>query len=293
MTIWHVSIGCLLWALSLLNPVYAQEKPIIRWLTWQQVPNFITKGPFKGQGIGDALTQAIQDKLPQYHHINIISNANRYHTLIRQPDVCVAWAWIVPGSKEFRLHSRPVSLAPRTGIQTLKSKAHLFGPAGSILSLEKLLSMPQLKLGYLKAMTYSKKVHELLDRYKEQGNVYFSARSDVEFDLKMLDTQRFDYFFGFPSQAIFNAEVKSIDNKYQFYHIAEINKYSAMYSHCSNSEFGQRVMAELDKIINDDLLLEHLKVVERWNGPDQNYRNVFMDFVIKQQVSGQVSHPGE
>ncbi len=293
MTIWQVSMGCLLWALSLLSPVCAQEKAIIRWLTWQQVPNFITKGPFHGQGIGDAFTQALQDKLPQYHHINIISNANRYHTLIRQPDVCVAWAWVVPGSKAFRIHSRPVSLAPRSGIQTLKSKAHLFGPPGQVLSLNTLLKTTQLKLGYLTAMTYSKKVHELLEQYKGQDNVYYSARSDVEFDLKMLDTQRFDYFFSFPSQAIFNAEVKGIENKYQFYHIREIDKYSAMYAHCSNSEFGQQVMAGLEKVLSDELLLEHLKVIERWNGTDQNYRDVFMDFVIKQQANSQVGNPGE
>ncbi len=292
MATWRLFIGYLLWGLTLHAPLYAQEKPVIQWLTWQQVPNFITKGPFQGQGIGDSLTRAIQERLPQYQHKNIISNANRYISLIRQKNVCVAWAWIVPGSREFRLHSRPISLAPKTGIQTLKSKAHLFGKAGDILSLSKLLAKPELKLGYLTAMSYSKKVHQLLEQYKGKGNVYYSARSDVEFDLKMLDKERFDYFFGFPSQAIFNAEVKSEKNHYQFYNISEIDKYTAMYSHCSKTEFGARVMLALEEVLTDELLLAHLKVIERWNGLNPQYRQVFMDYVIKQQANDQVTDPG-
>ena len=293
MTRWQLTIGALLWGLSLFSPSYAQEKATIRWVTWQQVPNFITKGPYQGQGIGDWLTQALQDRLPQYHHQNIISNANRYNTLIRQPDVCVAWAWIVPGSKQIRLHSRPVSLAPKTGIQTLKSESHIFGKPDEVLSLSTLLAKPNLKLGYLKGMPYSKKVQDLLDQYKGQDNVYFSARSDVEFDLKMLDTQRFDYFFGFPSQAIFDAEVRGIDNQYQFYHIAEIDKFTAMYSHCSKTEFGHEVMLEINKILSDGLLLEHLKVIERWNGESRQYREVFMKYVIERQADSRVTAPGQ
>ncbi len=290
---WRLIIGYLLWGLTLHNPLYAEEKPVIQWLTWQQVPNFITKGPFQGQGIGDTLTRAIQERLPQYQHKNIISNANRYISLIHQKNVCVAWAWIVPGSRDFRLHSRPISLAPKTGIQTLKSNAHLFGKTGEILSLSKLLANPELKLGYLTAMTYSKKVNTLLEQYKGKGNVYHSARSDVEFDLKMLDTGRFDYFFGFPSQAIFNAEVNAEPNRYQFYNISEIDKYTAMYSHCSKTEFGERVMLALKKVLTNELLLEHLDVIERWNGKDSQYRQTFMDYVIKKQANHLVTDPGQ
>ncbi len=283
----------LFWAFALINVADAQDKPTIRWLTWQQVPNFITTGPFAGQGLGDHITLAIQKQLPQYQHKNVISNANRYISMIRQPDVCVAWAWIVPGSEDFRLHSRPVSLAPRTGILTLKSKSHLFGQAGDVLSLRSLLENPTLTLGYLKGMSYTKDIHTLLDKYNLQGNIFTSARSEVQFNLKMLDTNRVDYFFAFPSQSIFNAKIKAIKNRYQFYNIEEINKYTAMFSHCSKTEFGQKVMTLLDKILTDEFLLEHLKVIERWNGHNQPYRDVFMDYVIKQSPHSQVSNPGE
>ncbi len=286
-------IVALFWAFALFNTTHAQDKPIIRWLTWQQVPNFITKGPFAGQGLGDQITHAIQQKLPQYQHKNLISNANRYHSLIRQPDVCVAWAWIVPGSKEYRLHSRPVSLAPKTGILTLKSKAHLFGKPGDVLSLQQLLKKPKLTLGYLKAMVYTKSVHTLLDKYQLQGNVFTSARSEVQFDLKMLDTNRVDYFFAFPSQPIFNAKTKGIKNHYQFYNIDEIDKYTAMFSHCPKNDFGKKVMAQLDKIITNEFLMKHLKAVEKWNGKNKNYHDAFMNYVIKQIPHSQVTNPSD
>ncbi len=272
---------------------FSQEKETIRWLTWQQVPNFITNGEFKGQGIGDSLTKTLQSKLPRYNHVNVITNARRYNRLIQEENVCVAWAWIVPGSKVFRIHSRPVSLAPRSGIQTLKSKQHLFGKPGETLSLVKLLSNPKIKLGYLEEMPYSKRVHELLDEYRGKENIHFSSRNAVEFNLEMLDRNRVDYFFGFPSQAIFDAELKGIPNKYQFYNIEEINMYTSMYTHCSKTPFGEKVMADISKILTNDVLMEHLAVVERWNGKNDQYRDVFMGYIINQNLNEWVTDPGE
>jgi len=40
-------------------------------------------------------------------------------------------------------------------------------------------------------------------------------------------------------------------------------------------------------------LLMHLETIEHWNGPNQQYRDVFMDYVIKQSPHRQVSNPGE
>ena len=273
--------------------VFAQEKEMIRWLTWEQVPNFITEGKYVGQGIGDALTKTLQQKLPQFEHQNVITNSRRYNQLIKQKNVCVAWAWVVPGSSTYRIHSRPVSLAPRTGIQTLKSKQHLFGKQGETLSLAKILENDELILGYLEEMPYSKKVHELINQYKDTERIFISSRSEIEFDLRLLDKNHLDYFFGFPSQAIFEAESKGIPNKYQFYNIEEIDKYVSMYTHCSKNEFGEKVMAEVNKIITNELLMEHLAVVERWYGENKEYRDVFIDYVIKQNPNKLVTNPGQ
>ncbi len=271
----------------------ALEQKTIRWLAWEQVPNFITKGKFKDQGIGDAFTKTLQLKLPQYNHLNEISNTRRYNRLIHEENVCVAWAWIVPGSKDFRIHSRPVSLAPRTGIQTLKSKQHLFGKPGETLSLAKLLSNPNIKLGYLEEMHYTKRVQQLIDKYRDSGNIHFSSRTAVEFNLQMLDRNRVDYFFGFPAQAIFESELKGIPNKYQFYNIEEIDRYTAMYTHCSKTPFGRQVMKDVSKVITNEVLIEHLAVVERWYGQNKQYREVFMDYVINQNPNKLVTNPGE
>ena len=275
----------------LAGSAFSQEKKTIRWLGWEQVPNFIPYGDYSGQGLGDALTNALQRMLPQYNHEMVITNTRRYNRLIREENVCVAWAWIIPGSEDYRIHSRAISLAPRTGIQVLKSKQHLFGKPGETLSLEKLLSNPDLTLGYLEELSYTKKVHELLEKYRGENNIHFSSRSEVEFNLSMLDSNRLDYFFGFPAQAIFDAEVRGIPNKYQFYNIEEINMFTSMHTHCSKTAFGKEVMTAINEIITTDLLLEHLAHVERWYGENKNYREVFMDYVINQNPSKLVTHP--
>lgn len=271
---------------------FAQEKETIRWLTWKQVPNFIVEGKFKGQGIADTFTKTLQDKLPQYNHINVMSNTRRYQRLIREENVCVARSWIVPGSRSFRIHSRPMSLSPPTGIQILKSKQHLFGEPGEVLSLEELLANSELKLGYLEGMTYPKKVHELIEQYRGKNNVYFSSINAVEFDLKLLTRNRLDYFFGFPGQATVDAKMKGIPNQYQFYNIKEIDKFVSLHTHCSNTPFGEKVMAEVDKILSKEILLEQLAVVEKWNGENKQYRDVFMEYVIDQKPHKLVTHPG-
>jgi len=55
---------------------------------------------------------ALQKRLTQYNHITIDANAARYYELIKQEKLSVAWAWIVPGSKDFRLYSKPIPLKP-------------------------------------------------------------------------------------------------------------------------------------------------------------------------------------
>jgi len=271
----------------------AQEKQTIRWLTWEQSPNYITKGAFAGQGLGDSFTKGLQLKLPQYHHENLVSNTRRYNRLIREEDVCVAWAWIIPGSREYRVHSRAVSLAPPTGILTLKEKQNLFGKPGETLSLAKLLQNPNLTLGYLEEMTYSKKVNDLMEQYRGKENVHFSSRGGVEFDLAMLDRNRLDYFFAFSAQAIFDAQSRGIPNKYRFYDIEELQSYTSLHSHCSRTPFGKKVMSEIDKVITNEMLLGHLAVVERWYGKNRKYREVFESYVVNQNPNKLVVHPDQ
>ena len=289
---WRFMVSSLILFL-LAGSVFSEDKgkETIRWLGWEQVPNFIPYGEYHGQGLGDSFTNRLQQMLPQYNHEMVIANTRRYNQLIHEEDVCVAWAWIVPGSEDYRVHSRAVSLAPRTGIQILKSKQHLFGKPGEVLSLAKLLSNPDLTLGYLEEMSYTKKVHELLEKYRGQNNIHFSSRSEVEFSLLMLDSNRLDYFFGFSSQTIFDAEIKDIPNKYQFYNIEEIDMFTSLHSHCSNTPFGKKVMSEINKIITKDLLMEQLAIVDRWYGKNKNYRDVFMDYVINQNPSKLVTNP--
>lgn len=275
----------------LAGSAFSQEKETIYWLEWEQVPNFITQGDYKGQGLGDSFTNSLQRMLPQYNHKMILSNARRYHRLIREENVCVAWAWIVPGSEEFRVHSRAISLAPRTGIQTLKSKQHLFGKPGETLSLAKLLTNPNITLGYLEEMSYTKEVHELLEKYRDKENINFSSRSNVEFNLLMLDNDRLDYFFGYSAQSIFDAKIKGIPNKYQFYNIEEINMFTSLHSHCSKTPFGEKVMSDINNIITQDLLMEHLTIIERWYGKNESYRKVFIDYVINQNPNELVTNP--
>ncbi len=124
-------------------------------------------------------------------------------------------------------------------------------------------------------------------------NIYFSSTSAVEFNLDMLSKNRLDYFFGFPSQASYEAELKGVANQYQFYNLEEMDKYTSMHTHCSNTPFGKKVMNEVDKILTNEVLMEHLAVIERWNGQNKHYRDVFMEYVINREANALVVNPGQ
>ncbi len=284
--------------LSMLFVLLIFHKPLdaketVSWLTWEQVPHFIFEGKYKGQGISDTFTMKLQKNLPQYNHQNIKSNTRRYWKLIKKEKVCVAFAWIVPGSREYRIHSRPVGIIAPMGIQTLKSKQSLFGKPGQTLSLGRLLEKPEIKLGILKDMSYSKKVHDLIDLYEGKSNILLSSTSSVEFPLKMLDRGRVDYFIGMPHQAIAEAIMNNEPNKYQFYNIDEMNIYTSVFTHCSKTPFGEKLMFHINQIITDDFLMEHLAIVEKWSGKNKQYREVFMDYVINRKQNALVRNPGE
>ena len=102
-----------------------------------------------------------------------------------------------------------------------------------------------------------------------------------------------DYFFGFSAQAIFDANAKGIPNKYQFYNIDEMNIYTSIYTHCSKTPFGEKLMRHINQIITDEFLMEHLEVVEKWNGKNKQYRELYMDYVINRKQNALVLNPGE
>ncbi len=51
-------------------------------------------------------------------------------------------------------------------------------------------------------------------------------------------------------------------------------------------------MAEINKVQTNKMLMEHLAIIERWNGKNKNYKDVFWDFVINQNPTDQVTDPG-
>ncbi len=269
-------------------------KDTVIWLKWEQIPNFIFHGKFKDQGIADTFMKTLQDGLPQYEHVEISANAARYFEVIKQEKVCVAWAWIVPGSEDIRIYSKPTSLVAPLGIQILKSKQHLFGKPGTTLSLTKLMDSTKLTLGYLNKLTYSKKLHALIDKYRKTPRLYISTGSSrVEFNLEMLDLGRVDCFLGFQQQSTYDAETKGIENRYQYYNIEEMDRYSRMHVHTSNTPFGKTLMKAIEPLLTQKVLYKHLNVIERWQGPNKKFRDIFIDHIINGNANPLVKNPGE
>ena len=54
----------------------SNEKETVTWLKWDQAPNFIFKGKYKDQGVGDHMMKTLIKGLPQYKHTVITPMGN-------------------------------------------------------------------------------------------------------------------------------------------------------------------------------------------------------------------------
>ena len=260
-------------------------KETIQWLWYEQAPYFIGNDPSEGQGIGDQLTVLYQKNLPEYNHQNIRVNAERYKIMIQNDNVCVPVAWSSPGERKFLVHSRPYTLEPPAGIYIHRSKQHLFAKSRTRLSLKELLKKTHLKLGVLRGLEYSPEVDLLLKQNSDRKNVIFIDAPIIQINLKMLKLNRLDYLLGLPSQKT-ELKIKEVSDEYLFYNISEISNYIPIYTHCSNTKSGSKIIQKINGLLTDEFLVNSIDSFEYWYGENENFRNLFLDHIIHG-----ISHP--
>lgn len=159
-----------LWLFSLLLFIpgrTAAAKQEITWLTFGQIPAYISTGPFQNQGFMDKTIRMINKKaLPEFDTRFFQVNHNRFNMMAVQKGNCyVGWKTF----KEHRVFSNPIFIWYPSGIIIHKRNQSAFGPEGSILSLEKLLKNRDLTLGVVDAFAYSPEIQRLLADYRGQN----------------------------------------------------------------------------------------------------------------------------
>lgn len=265
-------------------------KETIKWVWYEQTPYFTGEGPKQGRGIGDKLTRFYQQHLPEFNHQNIKVNAGRYNMVVGGDNICVPVAWKSAIEIQYLTATRAHTIEPPVGIYFHKSKQHLFQNKDGPLSLAWLLENSPLKLGALRSLDYGKRVNQLIKQYKGQNKMHIVDGPLIQINLRMLKLGRLDYLLGLPSQSI-DSLVRQERGEYQFKNIPEINQYIPIYSHCSKSIIGRRIVDRMNSLLTDKKLIKSIDEYEYWYQNDPDFRQLFSDFIIDKKKIQLIQDP--
>ncbi|MGK5094418.1 hypothetical protein WDW89_20680 [Deltaproteobacteria bacterium TL4] len=132
------------------------------------VPVEIAKGPDKGKGVVDPITQLFIDSLSKEYKVTTdVMNAARIQNSL---DNATGHNCYSTGFKQHKnaAYTIMVDVALPLGILTSPQKAASFGKIDSMISLEETLKNPKLKLVLAKNRLYGPILQPILDKYKGQ-----------------------------------------------------------------------------------------------------------------------------
>lgn len=252
-----------------LLPAASAEAEEITWLAMQFPPFYIAEGPDRGQGIADVVTRRLQGHLGGYQHRTEVAEPAAIMARMKAGDRVCSAAYIRTADREKVLaFSAPDLILPPNGITVRREALPRFGDGGPV-SLERLLADRQLKVAVAVGRSYGPALDALLERHKASPHVYWRRGDDIYSSLfDMLARGSVDYVIGYPYEALYFARQRGIADQVVNLPLAELPDYTFAHVVCPKTEWGQRVIAEIDAALRVERgRPEYRQAIERWLDP--------------------------
>ncbi len=270
----------------------AKETGSITWMEADAPPFFIHSGEYKGQGYEDVVTDILQENLPQYSHDTISANLSRHFYSFKQGQkVCNVGLYRTPEREEFLYFSIPSFFTLPTVMVIRKDRYADFGGSKTV-SLDALLKKQNISIGREKKRSYGKNVDIVLDRYKDQDNVFiFEGEELSENFFKMIELGRLDAMISLPEEAVFQAEKLGIKDEIMTLTIEE-NQVGfdswLSYVGCSKTPWGKKAIAKINQILlRERSSKRYRQAYERWLDESSldNYRKLYDQIFLEATTS--------
>ncbi|MCG8688572.1 MAG: hypothetical protein MI892_27125 [Desulfobacterales bacterium] len=264
-------------------------KQQINWLTFGQIPAYISTGEFKNKGFIDQIIQMLQKEALKEFEFNYFQvNHKRFNIMALEKGNCyIGWKTF----SDHRLFSKPIFIWYPSGIIIQKQNQSKFGPKGSILSLKKMLKNKALTLGVIDEFAYSPGIQSILTEYRDAPHVYFIKSSTMQVNLKMLVGKRVDYTIGWPSQPIVEEKLNGLKNDFMFYNVEEDQKYLYIGVSCSKCDQGERVINQVNTLFsNKEALLEVKSIIQQWVFMSEQHESLYQEIIFEGKNNPKVIH---
>ena len=260
MVICNILIVLILSFLMLPSPLMAQ-KDTITWRVTPWPPIYILEGPYKGQGVGDELIKFYSEQMPEYQHKTVIMNIKRfYHEAKKGSKVCNIAGFPIDGVQA----SLPNCIVVPHQVVIRKDKAHLLA-SKQIVSLDKLLSDKHLSAGVTFGR-YGKVLNQIIDKHKGEEGIF--STTNYENILKMLFAGRIDYTIEYPPVIRYYERLEKKEDivlNVPIKENSELQPYLIAYVIGPKNEWGNRIMAKVNRIILDQRNTERYReLLLRW-----------------------------
>jgi uncharacterized protein (TIGR02285 family) len=247
------SIACLLVLAALLLPCRVPAAETITWLVPEMPPLFITEGPDRGKGYGDAILAILEASLPQYQHEVAFTNVVKHFDRFRQGDnVCAVGLFKTAERQDFIRFTLPSLIGLPTMLIIKKDRQAAFGNK-SVVKLGDILADTGLSLGLGQDRSYGASIDAVIGKHAGRDNlIVFSGQELQQNYFKMLMLNRVDGLIGLPEEALYQATRLGIRDQVMTVGIEE-NQGDAdswmAYAGCSRTAWGERVVEDINRVL--------------------------------------------
>ncbi|SDE12743.1 hypothetical protein [Kordiimonas lacus] len=238
---------------AMAGPGRDGEKPTIYWHFDHNPPVFIRRGPDTGAGVGDCILKYIENRLPDYHHVEVEAVLNRsIQEMVSRGDVCIAGVFKTAERQNLMAFTDPLfRLLPNRliALREHEQTVHSFMDEGGAVDLPTFVRESGLMLGVTKDRAYSPAINGLVDDVSDEIAM---VRVPHPGFAKLMARGRFDYTFGFPFEAAYQFAKLGQGDGYLSFPIKGEAKVMEGHFGCSDTPFGHEVVARVNAIARDD-----------------------------------------
>jgi len=284
-------LSTIVFCMSLCFFVFPQTSFSQDTLVWMEAvlpPFFIQSGPNKEHGYGDAITDLLQQHLPEYNHEEINTNITRHFYMFKQGEnVCSVGLYKTPERQEFMYFSMPSFITLPPVIIINKDNWKKFGQK-KIVSLAGVLAKESMMIGLAKDRSYGNTLDDVLKAHEGQANLVAFTGQELSRNLfKMLLLGRLDGLIGLPEEALYMAEQMGIRDQFITLTLQEnLHNFDGWMScvACAKTPWGKKVIERVNKVLLDERPSKLYRAAyERWLDPNsiaeyrQAYRKIFLE----------------
>lgn len=229
----------------------------ITWIHWDDPPLFILSGPFQGQGILDGAEKELRKQLTQYKHRSVeatVLRATKEAEL--KTHTCVAGLLDTEEWRRAFYFSKPIFVTPTNGL-LIKQSHHEEIADLAPYSLQKILDKKtEWKLGT--GRLYGDGIDNVLNNHRKNPQIT-SIPSSYRVH-QMLAKDRIQFTLGYPYEASYYNRLFNSKDPVVYEPLSENPKFGIVYAACSRSDWGRKVIQDVNKVLETPGVLVNMSV---------------------------------